>query len=338
MLSRVAESLYWMNRYIERAENVARFVGVNQDLSLGRFGEQGIQWSSLIKASGDQKLFEQHYDSPSEQNVLEFLIFDRRNRNSILCCTEAARENGRKVRETLSTAMWQALNRFYLRVEAAAKDRQSILRRPHRFLDDVKDSSHLLLGVSEATFSHGEAYNFLRLGRLLERADKTSRILDVKYFLLLPRPTDVGTPLDAVQWTALLNSTSALAMYRRRYGTIVPKQVAEFLILDRFFPRSIYHAVTGAERAVHEITGVSRDRYSNPAEQHLGKLRYELTFQGIDDIIAVGMHQFVDSVQERLNKIGEEIYRTFFARPSPTSHPSSSETGSSQRQSQSSAT
>lgn len=316
MLSRVAESIYWMSRYVERAENVARFVGVNQDFARGGPGGVRAQWKPLVQASGDEKLFAEHYDEPTERNVLDFLVFSEHNLNSIRSCLLAARENGRMVRETLSTAMWEALNRFYLRVQDATLNREQILRRPHEFLDGVKESSHLLLGVQQATISQGEMWNFMRLGRLLERADKTSRILDVKYYILLPNPKDVGSPLDAVQWTALLDSTSALTMYRRRHGVIMPNKVAEFLMLDRAFPRSIYHCVTGAERAVHDITGVSTDYFSNPAEQYLGKLRYELTFLSIDDVISQGVHEFVDSIQVRLNRIGEEIHNTFFSRPS----------------------
>lgn len=316
MLSRVAESLFWMSRYVERAENVARFVEVNRDLSLGGLGGTDAQWGPLVKASGDEEAFLERYGEPTERTVLDFLIFDDQNLNSIRSCVNAARENGRMVRETLSASMWEELNRFYLQVRDAVNDRERILDRPHRFLDDVKASSHQLLGLKHATVSQGEAWNFMRLGHLMERADKTSRILDVKYYTLLPKSDDVGTPLDAVQWSALLNSISALTMYRKRFGTIVPEQVADFLILDRSFPRSIYYCVAGAERSLHDITGVSTDYYSNPAEQYVGKLRYELTFRGIDDIIAQGMHEFVDSVQVRLNQIGNEIHNAFFARPS----------------------
>ena len=244
-----------------------------------------------------------HYDEATERNILDFLIFDERNLSSIRNCLYAARENGRMVRETLSTSVWEALNRFYLRVQVATKNREAILRQPHEFLDTVKDASHLMLGAKQATISHGEAWNFMRLGTLLERADKTSRILDVKYFILLSDADEVGSPLDTVQWAALLKSTGALTMYRRRFGGIAPERVAEFLILNRAFPRSIHHCVTNAERAVHEITGVSTDYYSNPAEQYLGKLRYELTFLGIDDVISQGMHQFIDSVQVRLKYV-----------------------------------
>lgn len=317
MLSRVAESIFWMTRYVERAENVARFVSVTQGVALGGLGGFQAQWHPLVKVGADDALFEENYGEPNERNVLDFLIFDERNPNSIRNCLCAARENGRMVRETLSTALWEALNRFYLRVREASNDRNRVLQRPHEFLDTVKESSHLLQGVEQATISRGKVLSFMQLGRLIERADKTSRILDVKYYVLLPNRADVSSQLDAVQWTALLNSTSALTMYRRKHGTIVPEQVAEFLILDRDFPRSIYHCVAGAERAVHDITGVSTDYYSNPAEQYLGKLRYELTFRGIGDIIAEGMHEFVDSVQIRLNQIGEEIHETFFSRPSP---------------------
>ncbi|MEZ6065138.1 MAG: alpha-E domain-containing protein [Planctomycetaceae bacterium] len=208
MLSRVADAVYWMSRYIERAENVARFIEVNQAISLGgRIGSDD-QWAPLIFASGDEEQFKELYGEFSRANVIRFLTFDRRNPNSILSCVTSARENARTIRDILSTAMWESVNRFYLRVREALPHERSVIASPSDFLERVKRSSHQVIGVTGVTFSHGEAWNFATLGRLLERADKTSRVLDVKYFILLPDSSHVGSTVDIVQWSALLESTS----------------------------------------------------------------------------------------------------------------------------------
>src|SRR5262249_3263760 len=215
MLSRVADSIYWMSRYIERAENVARFVEVNLQLMLDLpVASTGEQWEALVTTTGDHAEFRSRYDTPSPQNVIQFLAFDADNPNAILSCLHAARENARMVREVITSTMWEQLNTFYLLVREAARGRA--LESPHDFFSQVRMASHLFTGVTDATMSHNEAWHFCRLGRKLERADKTTRILDVKYFLLLPAATDVGTPVDDIQWAAVLRSASALAMYRKR--------------------------------------------------------------------------------------------------------------------------
>jgi uncharacterized alpha-E superfamily protein len=251
MLSRVAESVFWMARYIERVENIARFVEVNQHLTVDLGEEQANQWQPLVYTTGDYEQFEPRYGQPTRENVLRFLTFDRENPNSILCCLQRARENARIVREVISAAVWEELNIFYLMVRDAAGGGEV----PDDFYYRVKRASHLLVGVADATMSHGEAWHFSRLGRLLERADKTSRILDVKYFILLPNVSDVGTSLDIVQWSALLKSTSALEVYRRLHGRIVPLRVAEFLVLDHDFPRSMRFCVLRAEGSLRIISG-----------------------------------------------------------------------------------
>jgi uncharacterized alpha-E superfamily protein len=147
----------------------------------------------------------------------------------------------------------------------------------------------------------------------MERADKTSRILDVKYFILLPKPTDVGTPFDDVQWLALLRSASALEMYRQRHGRISPVNVVNFLILDREFPRAVLHCLTRANESLHAISGTFPGSFSNLAEQRLGQLRAELAYTRAQDVIASGLHEFVDNFQTRLNMVGEAIHESFFA-------------------------
>lgn len=312
MLSRVADSIYWMSRYVERAENVARFIDVNLHLSLDVGPQMERQWDPLIYTTGDHDAFYERYRTATQENVVRFLTFDEENSNSILSCLQAARENARTVREMLSSQMWEELNKFYLLVHSV--DPETVLSSPFEFFSQIKLSSYVLEGVSEATMSHGEAWHFRRLGRLLERADKTSRILDVKYFLLLPTASDIGTPLDTNQWGALLKSTSALEMYRRVYGRITPEKVAEFMILDRDFPRAVHFCLLRAEQSLLSITGGTIGSYRNRAEQRLGRLRAELDYANIREIIAGGIHEFIDHFQSKLNEVGDAIFETFFAR------------------------
>lgn len=311
MLSRTADAVYWVSRYIERAENVARFVDVNQSISLGGVS----QWSPLIFASGDEEMFAKLYGDFSTANVLQFLLFNEDNTNSILSCLVKARENARTIRDILSVSMWEAINRFYLRVREASRESESVLQNPAEFLERVKRGSHEVIGVTEATMSHGEAWNFARIGRLLERADKTSRILDVKYFILLPPTSLAGSTFDVVQWSALLESTSALHMYRKRFGRIAPRSVAEFLILDPHFPRSIRFCIDQAELSLREITG--RDRAGvpvseGPVHRELAALRSRLDSTTGDDIFQYGLHAFIDDCQLGLNAVGDAIFHEFF--------------------------
>lgn len=309
MLRRVADSVYWLSRYIERAENVSRFVDVCQSMSLGGHP----QWSPLIYASGDEEQFrELHGEVYSAELVLDFLLFDERNPNSIWSCLQKGRENARAIREVLSVPIWEAINRFYLRVREASRSPARILQNPADFLERVRRSSHEVIGVMEATMSHDEAWHFARIGRLLERADKTSRILDVKYFVLLPDQSYVGSALDVVQWTALLESTSALFMYRKRYGRISPPLVAEFLLLDATFPRSVRFCVAEAEASLHAITGRLADSDLNPAESEFASLHAHLRAAQIGPIIQEGLHEFIDACQCCLNDIGSTMFRVFF--------------------------
>lgn len=315
MLSRVADSIFWMSRYIERAENVARFIDVNMELAVDVGAETlpaNEQWAPLLATTGDDALFAKLYGEPDRHKAIDFLTFDDRNPNSILSCLRTARENARTVREMISSSMWEELNKFFLMVRSA-RSNPRIWDSAYEFFNDVKLSSHLLEGITMATMSHGEAWHFSRMGRLIERADKTSRILDVKYYMLLPEAHDVGTPLDTVQWSALLESASALEMYRKRFGRILPTAVADFLILDREFPRAIYFCLIKAEESLLAITGGQRGRFDSLAEKRLGRLRSQLDYTQVGEIIELGMHEFIDAFQLQLNKVGDAIHDTFFA-------------------------
>ncbi len=312
MLSRVADSIYWMSRYVERAENVARFISVNLNLSLDMPGEAGQQWWPLVVITGDDAAFQKRVARTTKESVVQFLTFDTENPNSILSCLRAARESARSVREIISAEMWEHINKFYLMVRDGGS-LEEVLDNPYAFFERVNVSGQQFLGVTDATMTHGEAWHFCQLGRMLERADKTSRILDVKYFILLPKVADVGTPFDDIQWLALLRSASALEMYRQRHGRISPVNVVNFLVLDREFPRAVLHCLTRANESLHAISGTNPGSFSNRAEQRLGQLRAELAYTQAEEVIASGLHEFVDDFQRRLNTVGDAIHESFFA-------------------------
>jgi uncharacterized alpha-E superfamily protein len=306
MLSRVADSMFWMSRYIERAENIARFLDVNAFLHLDLGDTIQEQWNPLVAVTGDEATFKERYGEATRESVLRFLTFDEDYANSIVSCLASARENARIVREYISTAMWAQINKFYLMVKDAPRDMTA--ERTSQFCEEVRLGAQLFVGVTDGTFSHGEGWHFARMGRLLERADKTSRILDVRYYLLLPQVSDVGTPLDIVQWSALLRCASALNMYRAQHGRISPSRIAEFLLLDADFPRAVRHCCDVADRSLRFITGTPAGTFRNNAEKRLGRLRAELDYTAIDDVFNEGFHEFIDRLQLRLNEIGEAIH------------------------------
>jgi uncharacterized alpha-E superfamily protein len=309
MLSRVANAIYWLNRYIERAENIARFVDVNLYLSLDSPQDLPEQWQPIVITTGDSELFSDRYGQATKENALQFLTFDRDYPNSILSCLQQARENARSIREIISSELWEQVNDFYLMVQEGAEE-----ENPNwlEFFARVKMASHTFAGISNATMTHNEGWHFGRIGKLLERADKTARILDVKYFILLPSVGDVGTSLEELQWASLLKSTSAYEMYRKIQHRIAPDRVAEFLILDREFPRSILFCLLEAEQSLHRITGKNLGTWQSPAERELGRLRSEMEFITIEEIIARGLHEFLDGMQSSLNRATDSISATFF--------------------------
>lgn len=315
MLSRVADSIYWLNRYVERAENIARFIDVNQNLLLETPAGVIQQWQPLILTAGDIDLYRELYGEITGENVIKFLTFDPKYPNSIIACAQAARENARSIREVISSEMWEQVNSFYFLVKDAARNISTATFNNElvEFFSQVKMASHLFAGIMNATMSYNEGWHFGRLGRYLERADKTSRILDVKYYLLLPSIQDVGTPLDEVQWMALLKSASAYEMYRKKEHRITPTGVVEFLILNREFPRSIQFCLLQAESSLHQITGTPAGIWKNSAERTLGRLRSELDYIMVEEIIQVGLHEFLDSLQAQINETGDKVFNTFFA-------------------------
>jgi len=310
MLSRAANSVYWMSRYLERAENVARFVAVNVHLMLDMGLAPGAaQWKPLVTTSGDDADFAKRYKEHNENNVLYFLTFDEKNPNSILSCVQYARENARTVREVISSEMWEQINALYHLVQEHSRKRR--MDNLQQFYTDVRTASHLFAGLTENTMSHGEGWHFARMGKMLERADKTARILDVKYFLLLPDPQYVNSPYDAVEWGAVLKSANAFEMYRKHSHSINYKDVANFLIFDPVFPRSMTYCVRTAAKSLSTL--LKELGVEVPAKAEMEKLQKTLATTSIDDVLTNGLHEFIDIFQFNLNVVDQTVYRSFFA-------------------------
>ena len=309
MLSRTANAIYWMGRYLERAENVARIVAVNVHLMLDMGLSPGeAQWKPLITTSGDEADFIRRYAVYNEKNVIHFLTFDRENPNSIYSCVCAARENARTVRDVISSEMWEQLNLLYHMVQRASRKRS--IDNLQDFYINVRTASHLFVGLSENTMSHGEGWHFARLGRMLERADKTARILDVKYYLLLPDAEYVDSPYDAVEWGAVLKSANGFEMYRKLFHSVSYKEGAAFLIFDQNFPRSMLYCVNAAARSLRAI--VRELEVSVPAQAEMTKLQETLAATSVEQVLARGLHEFIDIFQFNLNIVDRAIHRSFF--------------------------
>jgi uncharacterized alpha-E superfamily protein len=311
VLSRVADAIYWASRYVERAENVARFVEVNLNLMLETPIQRRPSWRPLVMTTGDHEHFERRHRDATPEAVAWFLTFDPAYPNSILSSLSLARDNARTVREIISREMWQELNEFYLMVKHQSRE-QFRLGEMGDFFRRVKLSGIHYEGVTNATLSRGEAWSFARLGRLLERADKTSRILDVQYYLLSQSPSELGATVDQVGWGALLNSASALQMYRQHHHETSPAKVARFLLLSRQFPRSISYSVSEAQLSLHAITGTPIKACNYESERLLGRLQANLSYASIEDVMAEGLHEYIDKLQTALNDIGGAIQTGFF--------------------------
>ena len=322
MLARVANSLYWMSRYIERAENTARFIEVNLQFTLDPSVIGGEQWEPLVQITGDAAAFRERHDEPTAAAVLEFLTLDRGYPNSIIACIAAARENARMSRDVITADMWRHLNAIYLELKDTTT--QQLLREnAGQFFDRIAQACLLFDAAVEASLSRTQGYHFVALGRALERADKTLRLMDVKYFMLLPEAEDVGTTLDTVQWADLLRSASALEMYRQCHGAIETADGAAFLTMNDKFPRSVAFCLNEANWALEQINQVSvrRDNRTNPARRRLGRLRAELEFGDMGEIIGSGLHEFLDEMQLRLNRIDDAVNQTYFQRHAKLADP-----------------
>lgn len=339
MLSRVADALFWMSRYIERSENTARFIDVNihllLDLGLARDSATIPYWQALLDSTNARTLFEQHYPVPDGANVCHFLTFNSQNPNSILACVTRARENARSVRDSIASEMWEQINQTYWLVRGAAS-RNLWADGPHAFYTQIKQASHLFRGICDATLNRTEAWYFIDVAKHVERADDTTRLLDVKCDLLAtplvlvtpgPRQIDHATldiPAETVQWVAVLKSCSAYEAYRRYYvSQVEPRKVIEFLLLSDSFPRSVLHCIQAAHNALSVIAGDAGSLSSAPLPlRRLGRLQAQLSYSSVDDVVHTGLRTALERIQNELNHCGEEIGQTYLHGATlPVAHP-----------------
>jgi uncharacterized alpha-E superfamily protein len=310
MISRVAEHCFWLARYLERAENTARILEVNHTLLLDFHVPIEEQWQPLLIISG----VHEYPKEPTAENVQEFMTWDRDNPFSIASSLAWARENARIIREVISAEMWERMNYYHLWAQGGARQLYDVNR--HEFYAQVRRINQLLHGIADTTMSHDEAWDFFKLGTYLERASQTARIMDVKYHTLLPKVEDVGSPVDNAHWIAILMSCSGYEPFHKR-PRILPHDpavaVAEFLIFDDLFPRSIRRCLWECEAAAAAAAGNLLGRQPTDAERCLADLIHYLDDRAIADVIREGLHESLTHVVDSVNRIGEAIHATFFA-------------------------
>lgn len=315
LLSRYAEATFWLARYVERAENLARILDVNETFSRNSQGEQN--WRSVLQLFRDEERFLARNDAVTAEAVIHFYTLDSENPGSILSSIRAARENARSLRPLISTEMWIQINIFHNNLKAM-KPEDASEPRLARFCTFIKEACQAHTGITEGTFHRDAGWYFYQLGHYIERADQTTRMLDVKYHLLLPDPNDIGSPVDVSQWNALLRSASGYHAFRRvEPSGMSPKAVAGFLLLNLSFPRSVRACVTEVHRLLDDL----RRHYQLTAGNHsfaaLNQLREPLESMTIDAVIDQGLHEFIDATQSGLIAVSKGLARDFFGLASP---------------------
>ncbi|MBK8889639.1 MAG: alpha-E domain-containing protein [Dechloromonas sp.] len=307
MLSRTADHLFWMSRYIERAESLARLLDVTWQMSLVPQSLEAANqnWNAIIALNSLEEKFADRYSAVNAENVLRFMVSDTGNHASILSCLRLTRENAHAVRGTITSEMWETMNSTWL--EAREKSFEQIANAGvGEFFDWVKMRSSLSRGTTLGTLLQDEAYHFIRLGTLLERADNTARILDVKYHVLRPHGDEGAT--DFYQWGALLRSVSAFEVYRKAYRDVItPERVAELLILRSDMPRSLHFCLNGVVKNLELIA----NRQSGETQRQAGLLHAQLHYARIEDILERGLHEYLTDFMDRIYMLGDGVSKNF---------------------------
>lgn len=308
MLSRIADSLFWIGRYMERADNTARILDVNYHMLLEQPpNTYKLRWDPLIAVTGERTRFYQKFEEASAQTAFDFLGFSEENPNSIQQCIVNARENARAIRDRISRELWEDINSLYHRVTRMREQNEDLTR----FCDAVKRGGHRFHGVCDATLARDEGWHFVQAGCVLERAEMTARILDVHYHQLLEGPAVLNESRNHL-WMAVLKSVAAFEFYKRQYGQIEPMKVGELLLLDARHPRSVRFNLSALQSSLYAISGSVPGTYANEAERLTGKIHERLTYDSIEEIFAGGLHNFLTQLQEACRNIGEQITGAYF--------------------------
>ncbi len=306
MLRRVANNLFWAARNLERAEWRARLVDVNYHLLIETPPRDSAPWEPLLAIFGEIEPFAARYSVADERSVLNFFTLDPENPNSIRGCINVARENLRSLRHHVSSEFWLDVNTLYL---SAQNWTPQVFDSPgvYAFFSELKDCFYRISGIRQSTLSRDLAYDFMRIGIMLERAEEVSRMLDVKYHFLMPRPEDIGGAADLMQWAAVLRSASALEAYRMRFGNSIRREsVIDILLFDAAFPRSARYAIDSLEVSLRRIAGKGGE--PRPIPQGVEELRQELRTENAPAAISSGLHEFLLHIQESCDAIFARIY------------------------------
>jgi uncharacterized alpha-E superfamily protein len=310
LLSRYADSIFWLARYVERAENLARILDVNETFS--RDSRGGQNWRSIVQLNSDEERFFATHDTASVHSVTNFYVIDGDSPTSIVSAVRYARENARTLRPLISTEMWVQLNVFYNRLVALSATDLAPGNLASLFAT-IKEACQTHTGITEGTFFRDQGWYFYQIGRYIERADQTTRLLDIKYHLLLPSISDVGSPTDESQWNALLRSAAGYHAYRRLHAAnTTPARVAGFLLLNTAFPRSVHHCVREVGRLLGDVKSRYALRGGNDAAEELDRLHVLLGTLDIATILEKGLHEFLDSIQRQLIAVTHELSTAFF--------------------------
>ena len=320
LLARYADCIFWLARYVERAEDLARILDVNETFS--RDSRGGQNWRPILQLNSDEKRFFATHPAATAQSVVRFYVIDGANPTSIVSAIRYARENARTLRPLISTEMWVQLNVFYNRLLGLG-EADLMPGRLAALFGTIKEACQTHTGITEGTFFRDQGWYFYQLGRYIERADQTTRLLDIKYHLLLPSVSDVGSPTDVSQWHALLRSAAGYHAYRRLHAaSTTPARVAGFLLLNQAFPRSVHHCVREVGRLLGELKSRYVLRHGNDAAEELDRLRAVLVTLDISTILSEGLHEFLDLLQQQLIAITRELSTAFFGyAPEPAQAP-----------------
>jgi len=313
MLSRVADSLYWMSRFLERAEHTARLIDVHLNQRLDQAGgDANLRWQRLLRSLRTA----QPVEEADAYSVTRSLTFDESNTSSIVSCIASARENARQVREQISSEMWVQLNRLFLQVKQTSMQ-QIWHAEPHKFLNGVKEEIYLFQGITDATMSHSEGWHFIRVGRFLERTIATAALLDTHFSVYLTEQTEYESePLDYLSWVELLRSCASFEAYCKVHtAAIRPAQIAEFLLLNAEAPRSIRFACAMMQGALQAISKATGARNPGRIERLAGRLRATLDYGQIEEILSGDIHEYLKSLQSQCALIHSGIYQAYIAYP-----------------------
>lgn len=309
LLARYAENLFWMGRYMERAENLARILEVQESFARDAHGAQN--WLSVVQLNADEERFFKRYDSANGPAITQFYICDGDNPTSLLSTVRAARECARALRPLISTELWSHLNVFFNRVKVIAAQGASPRELP-AICSVIKESCQAHAGIAEGTLHRDQSWYFLQLGRHLERADQTTRLLDIKYHLLLPSPNDVGSALDVSQWNTVLRCAAGYHAFRRLHPRgMSPKAVAGFLLFNDAFPRSVLLCINQVDTLLHQLRTGLMLRGGYHALERIDEIRAVLNGWSMDAVIKRGLHEFLDWIQLMLGYLSLDIARDF---------------------------